>query len=374
MTPRVLHVSQATGYGLTRYLSALVTDQASRGWELALASPHDPDLERLCADLGVRHHHWPARRSPGPSVFAECVRLRRIVRAVDPDVVHLHSSKAGLVGRLVVRRRRPTIFTPHAWSFLAEGAFMRWASRCWERLGARWTTVTLCVSDSERSRGEAAGVRSEYRVVPNSVDLDAFAPASADERASIRARLEVTEPMALCVGRLAPQKGQDVLLDVWPAVRREVPGAELVLLGDGPDRDELVRRGVEGVRFLGQRDDVRDWLIAADVVVQPSRWEAGSGVVQSLATLEAMACARSVVTTAVAGLDEPLGHDGASYGALVAIDDADGWCEAIVRRLADPSFAVAEGGRARAHVESLGFERWGTAIADVTLEVFGSRV
>jgi len=374
MTPRVLHVSQATGYGLTRYLTALLSDQAARGWDLALASSHEEELDRVCEELGVEHRTWRARRSPGLTVPVEYVRLRRIVRAIDPDVVHLHSSKAGLVGRLVVRRRRPTIFTPHAWSFLAEGPLMRWAARRWERFAARWTSVTLCVSAAEQARGKGAGVRSEYRVVPNAVDLDAFTPASAEERQAIRARLGVEAPMAVCIGRLAPQKGQDLLLDAWPEVRRRVPPAELALIGDGPDRHELESRAADGARFLGHRNDVREWMIAADVVVQPARWEAGSGVGQSLATLEAMACGRSVITTAVAGIDDDaLGEGASSFGALVPLGDVDALAEAIARRLEDPAYAAAEGARARARVEELGFDRWGTAIADVTLEVLGKR-
>lgn len=370
MTPRVLHVSQATGYGLTRYLVALLSDQSARGWELALASPAEDELDDAAARLGVAHHVWRARRSPGPSVVGEYVRLRRIVRSVDPDVVHLHSSKAGLVGRLVVRRRRPTIFTPHAWSFLAEGRAMRWGSRVWERFGARWSTVTLCVSAAEQARGEDVGVRSRYRVVPNAVDLGAFTPATIEERGAIRSRLGLgVEPVAVCIGRLAPQKGQDLLLEAWPDVRRRVPDAVLVLVGEGPDHDTLRGMADASVRFLGHRSDVRDWIVASDVVVQPSRWEAGSGLGQSLATLEAMACARSVVTTAVEGMDDPSGEDTTSVGALVALGDTAALADAVARRLEDPELAAAEGARARERVEGLGFDRWGDAIAEVALDL-----
>ena len=157
----VLHVSQAVEYGVGRYLSDLVTDQARRGWRVDVAVPPSERLEALCARQGVAHHRWDARRSPGPSVVGEMRRLTAILHRVEPDVVHLHSSKAGLVGRLVVRRRRPTIFSPHGWSFLHEGRMMQRASLVWERAGARWADLIVCGSEAERRRGEQAGIRAE---------------------------------------------------------------------------------------------------------------------------------------------------------------------------------------------------------------------
>src|SRR5437867_3183664 len=86
----------------------------------------------------------------------------------------------------------------------------------WGALGA---TAVLCVSEAERRRGVEQGVRAEWRVIPIGVDLDAFPPASPDERSAARRRLELEErPTVVCVGRLCRQKGQDVLLDAWPRV------------------------------------------------------------------------------------------------------------------------------------------------------------
>jgi len=74
---------------------------------------------------------------------------------------------------------------------------------------------------------------------------------------------------------------QDLLLDAWPAVRDVVPTARLALIGDGPQSEALARRAVEGVDFMGSRDDVGDWLAACNVVAVPSRYDC-----PSLAVLE----------------------------------------------------------------------------------------
>jgi glycosyltransferase involved in cell wall biosynthesis len=275
----------------------------------------------------------------------EARALRAIVREVDPEVVHLHSSKAGLVGRLLLRRRIATILQPHSWSFWAKTGAVARAALAWERLGARFADVVLCVSEDERRVGRESGIKARYEVLLNGVDLTRFPPPAPGDRDAARKQLgRGDEPLAVCVGRLHRQKNQGVLLDVWPRVRAAVPGARLVLVGEGPDRGDLERRGVEGVEFAGATDDPRPWLAAAHVVVAPSRWEAG----MSLVTMEAMACGRSVVATDVAGMRTGLGG---GVGAVVAQDEPEALGAAVVERLADPARADAEGLKGRAHVE-----------------------
>ncbi|GAB2459167.1 glycosyltransferase [Nocardioides hungaricus] len=320
-------------------LLGYVRDQVARGWPVTVACPASGWLPAAAADAGAVVATWRAGRDPGPSVAGEVRRLARVVAAARPDVVHLHSAKAGLAGRLAVHGRVPTIVQPHAWSFLAAGGPVRAAARAWERYAARWTTHLVCVSDAELALGRAAGVRGPASVVPNGVDLERLRPA---DRAAARAELGLPDaPTAVCVGRLVEQKGQHDLLDVWPAVRSAVAGATLVLVGDGPDRAGLEARRVEGVVLAGVRDDVPRWLAAADVVVAPSRWEG-----MALVPLEAMACGRSVVATDVAGM-----VSGTVAGTVPAEDPA-ALTDAVVDRLASPARADAEGAAGRALVEA----------------------
>jgi glycosyltransferase involved in cell wall biosynthesis len=265
---------------------------------------------------------------------------------VSPALVHLHSAKAGVAGRLALRGRLATVFQPHAWSFEAAGGLVGRGAAAWERGSARWADVIVCVSDDERRRGEEMNVRGSYEVVPNGVDLRRYSPASEDDRAAARAALGVDPgvPLAVSVGRLARQKGVDVLLQAWPAVVDRVPEAELALIGDGPDRAELEAVGAPRVRFLGDGQDVAAWLAAANATVIPSRWEAGL----SLVAMEAMARGRSVVAAAVAGMREGIGPDA---GAVVPVEDAGALGDALGERLAEPARADAEGAAGRRRVE-----------------------
>jgi glycosyltransferase involved in cell wall biosynthesis len=363
----ILHVSQPTEGGVGRYVADLGADQVGRGWEVAVASPSYGDLASQVTAAGAKHLPWTAGRMPGPSSALHALSLSRIVEREQPDLVHLHSSSAGLSGRLAVRGQRPTIFQPHAWSFEAVRGPVRRAALSWERRGARWATAIVCVSEAERRRGEEHGIDARWIVVPNGVDLTAFTEGTAEERSAARRRLELDErPLVVCVGRLCRQKGQDVLLDAWPEITSRVPDAQLVLVGDGPDAAALRQRAGSGVRLVGHRTDVDGWLAAADVVALPSRWEG-----MSLGMLEAMARGRSIVATDVPGALEALDDEA---GAVVPPEDASALADAIAVRLLDPVRAAAEGRRARQRAEqAFDLNAMTARIARVYEELLGSR-
>jgi len=233
-----------------------------------------------------------------------------------------------------------TVFQPHAWSVDAVPRGLRETAAAWERVAAGWTDLLLCVAQQERHQGEALGVRGRYAVVPNGVDTRRFSPADPLERAEARARLGLGPgPLAVCVGRVCRQKGQDLLLHAWRRIASTMPDATLALVGDGAG----MPAARQGVVFAGQVADPRDWYAAADVVVCPSRWEG-----MALVPLEAMARARSVVARDVGGTRESL-PPGA--GALVRADDPAALAAALLPRLTDQAQADEEGRVGRSHVE-----------------------
>ncbi len=337
--PSVLHVAQPADGGVAKYVQHLAIAEAADGWDVAVASPSRAPFVEVLDAHGVSHLEWEAGRTLGVSVASEAASLARLLRRSRAELVHLHSSKAGLLGRLLLRGRRATLFQPHAWSFAAVTGGMATAALAWERASARWCDTVLCVSEAERQRGVASGVSARFRVVPNGVALDVFSPAGAAARAEARAGIRIDDaPLVVCVGRLCRQKGQDLLIDAWRSVAATVPGAVLALVGDGPDRDRLERGAPAGVRFTGELGDVRPWLAACDVVVVPSRWD---GMAFSL--LEAMASGRSIVATDVEGAREALGE----AGCIVPTDDSVALAGAVTTRLLDPALRHGEGQAAR---------------------------
>ncbi|MEV8097402.1 glycosyltransferase [Kitasatospora sp. NPDC085879] len=352
----ILHAAQPVDGGVARVVVDLVRGQRAAGHRVLLACPPGGRLGAEAAAAGAELLDWPAGRAPGPATAGEVRRLRRIVRSAEPDVLHLHSAKAGLAGRLAVRGAVPTVFQPHAWSFAAVDGAMARATRRWERHAARWADALLCVSEQERADGAAAGIAAAWQVVPNGVDVEHHAAADAAARRAARAALGLAAagldpdaPLAVCLGRLCRQKGQDVLLDAWPRVADAVPGAGLALVGGGPDEAVLAERvralpGPCRVLLAGGVSDPRPWLAAADVVVLPSRWEG-----MALAPLEAMAAARPVLLTDVPGARESLPPEDAA-ASPVPPEDAVALAERLAGQLADPDLCAYRGALARAHV------------------------
>ncbi|WP_433261928.1 glycosyltransferase [Actinosynnema sp. CS-041913] len=338
---KIVHVTQPVAAGVAAVVRELAVSQRERGWSVAVVCPPGRLADRL-RDEGVDVHDWPATRTPGPRTVTEVVRLKKILDRLDPHAVHLHSSKAGLAGRLVLRGRRPTIFQPHLWSFQTAHGLLRHVSAAWERLAARWAHQLVCVSDDELRAGRAKGIATAAEVVCNGVDTTVLRPRS---RVAARRRLGLPDvPTAVCVGRLAPLKGQDLLLTAWPAVLASVPDAQLVLVGDGPMRDRWRAIGDHSsVRWWGHDTAVADFYTAADVVVLPSRAEG-----MALVPLEAMASGRPVVAFDVGGVRQSVGD----AGAVVEAGNVPALAEAIAARLADPVLATGEGltGRRRAEV------------------------
>ncbi len=276
---------------------------------------------RVVASLGDRVSVLHAQQllSPGSVALVSC-RLRRT-----PIVVASHAS--GAVGDLA--------------SLARQGLLGRARFEALRRHAAAFVAVSGPIHQ-ELAR---AGVpEARIRTIPNGVDTRRFAPADGEERHRLRQALGLPPvPIAIYAGRLAPEKGVDLLLDAWAVVRRAGEPGLLCLVGDGADRAPLERRardlGIVGaVRFTGAAADVAPWLRAADAFVLPSRQEG-----LSVALLEAMACGLAVVATAVGGSAEAAGD----AAVLVPPGSAEALGDALLRLLVDPSRARVLGESAR---------------------------
>ncbi|MFD8572922.1 glycosyltransferase [Streptomyces sp. NPDC057694] len=360
LPPHVLHVTQPVDGGVARVVADLVRSQRAAGMQVSVACPASGELPGRLAALGCEVLEWEASRAPGRGVPGECRRLARVVRRTRPQIIHAHSAKAGLVSRLVVRGRIPTVFQPHAWSFEAVGGLGARLALTWERRGARWASRLICVSRAEQRTGSEHGIEAPWRLVPNGVDLKRFSPEGPAADAA------GAGPLVVCVGRLCRQKGQDVLVEAWRDVLADVPGARLVLVGDGPDLDRLRAAAPPSVLFAGAVEDPAPWYRAADLVVLPSRWE---GI--ALAPLEAMACGKPVLLTDVDGARESLPPPLAPR-CLAPPDDPAALARALSGLLRDADALRALGRAAQGHVHAHhDVRRTAGAVTDVYRELLG---
>ncbi len=277
----------------------------------------------------------------GPGAPAGVLRAAALLREVRPDVLHTHLFKADLLGATLGRRcgARRLVSTKHnedlpllraPWQALgrraahaadrvvvisaAVGRFVEGALG----LPAGSTTVIRYGLDPARHpRGDGGAFRALHGIPPGA-------------------------PLAVAAARWTRQKGLDVLLDAARSLRESVPGLRIALVGRGEEEADLRARararGLGGtVLFAGFLADPGPALLAADVVVLPSRWE-GFG----LAALEAMAGGRPVVASSVGGLPEVLGET----GRLVPPEDPEALAAALGEFLSPAALAAVRSGAA----------------------------
>lgn len=340
---RILHTVECDGVGgVASVLRTYCAAQQAAGHEVHVLAPHDPRE-------GVSWHAWHIDRARPTSWGRAGRELAATVRACRPDVVHLHSFFAGMIGRAALPGRgagRPVVvYQPHSWAYQAVGGRApELAVTAIEVLLGRRTSHLICNCPAELDEGRRHGVSSPGSAVGVPVDTRAYCPAGATVRPALRRRLARRDRVVLCVGRISYQKGQDQLVSEW--VRNPVPGAELVLVGGGDV--EPLRRLAGGewgrsVRCVGHQDDVRPWLRMADVLVVPSRYEG-----QSVAVAEALACGLPVVAGAVNGaVDAIVRGPRPPAGAVVAQGDLVALVSECRRRVLDDRLREREAAGAR---------------------------
>ncbi|MCZ6688412.1 MAG: glycosyltransferase family 4 protein [Planctomycetota bacterium] len=296
------------------------------------------------------------QRAISPAADASAVlRIASLLRRLRIQILHTHTSKAGLLGALAGRwvGTPVIVYSPHGHIF-GKGARIPGVSGSirtrilyrLRRLAERWSDRVIALNDADLQEQVALGLApvEKYVVIQNGIDLSAYRNLS-DTREAARRSLGLANgtPAVAVVGRLTPEKGHDVLIE---AFSRLAPDLEPVLLiiGGGPQESELRessrRLGVESrVRFLGVRRDVPDLLAASDLVVLPSYYESGG-----LALMEAMAARRPVIASRTGGVPD-LVQDGEN-GLLVPPGQADPLARAMERVLRDPALAerLAAGG------------------------------
>lgn len=286
-------------------------------------------------------------RSPGShrSVFT-------YLRKTKPDVVHTHLEFAHTLGGTYSRVLGiPTVATVHTF---AAGRTHREA----KRLGLMWWSLRVAhrivIAPSEAGRrhvvAEGHVTEDKVRVIHNGVDLNEFRPR---DNPTLRAQLGVPEdaPVLVTVAVLREGKGIADLLEVFPAVLDRVPGARLMVIGDGEERKRLEERasrsGVgDNITFLGRRKDIADLLACGDVFALPTY-----GDVLPTVVAEAMGSGLPVVASDVGGLAEMVEHE--ETGLLHPPGDADALVESYVRLLGDPRLARSYGAAGRARAEEL---------------------
>lgn len=350
MKVKVLHVitklelggAQKNTLDTVRQLSR---DRFSVGLACGLGGELFPEAESLgdVAFFPVPHLFREVRPLSDLRALGE---LRLVIRNFAPDIVHTHSSKAGILGRLAAFAEGVpvVVHSIHGFGF---GAHQWWPIRtaflAAERFVARVTTEFVAVSGENAQLGVSLGLfpQEKVQVIRSGIDLFAFRHAVGGEAVRKALGIPPQAPVVLQVSCFKPQKAPGRFVELAARVSRVVPEARFLLVGDGELREEVLhlrsRYGLEDKLYLlGWRRDMPALYSAAQVVTLTSLFE---GLPRVL--VEARAAGLPVVAMAVDGVVEVV--ENGKNGFLVGDGDLPSMAEKVSWLLLNPEAARAFG-------------------------------
>jgi len=338
----VLHVTAAPGGGVLRHVLDLSEGCHGRGVRVSIGLPwkavserrHFERLESF-RDRGIRVLDFGLAPSIQPFRYIQAaLRIRRFIKREAVDVLHFHSSRAGLLRLLpVVPSNCPVVFTPHAFSFMMPSSeraqeLFRWI----ERIAGRGTDALIAVSDSEGEVALAEGIIAEDRL---HVIANGLAPKDVKPHPSPVGAKGPQGARVLSLGRLAHQKNPLFFVDVAETFCTRHRDVEFRWVGDG-ELHEAVRKRLavspcaEKIQFIGHVDDVLSELQSSTVLFSGSLYEG-----LPYAGLEALACGLPVVASDVVG-NRDLVEVGCN-GALFPVGSVDAAVAMLEWALESPS-------------------------------------
>jgi glycosyltransferase involved in cell wall biosynthesis len=315
------------------------------------SAPNAPEHEYVDGIEIQRIPYWDFPRLKGVSFIVNALRkTRRLTREDHPDIIHAHSGISGVIGYSYKKATlRPLVLTFHGLIFPD-----KLTSKI--SLGVdRYVThrADFITFDSlpmrEHFVREFDLEREKTCYIPNAVDTDFFKPVNVDRKTW---GINEQDICLVYVGRLVKMKGLQILLESFKEANREVETLKLLIVGDGPLRDELVEktRGyglVDRVLFLGSipPDELPLIYAASDIAVLPSAYEGLSRML-----LEAMACGKAVIASDIPANRELItnGQDGLLVSPLVS----SSFREAIIRLALNRELRESLGRKAREKISS----------------------
>ena len=340
---KILHVETGRHfYGGAQQLIYLAKALMVRGIDNLLVCPPDSGLDRVARDAGLNVVNL---KCAGDHDLAFAFRLRQLVLAEKPDVIHCHSRRGGdfLGGLAATGTAIPAVISRRVDN--TESALIA---------GLRYRPFYKVIAISETIAcvlRESGLDEDRLTVIRDAVDTERFMAPPDQEAFRAEFGLCDADFAVAAIGQLIPRKGHRYLLEAMAQLKAGHPNLKVIIFGQGPLENELRERtaklGLGGtVQFAGFRRDLDDYLACLDLLVHPALTE-GLGV----AALKAAAAGIPVVGFAAGGLSEAVA-DGET-GILVPPKDVEALGEAVARLIENPELrrSFGDAGRVRMQLE-----------------------
>ncbi|EOK4231166.1 glycosyltransferase family 4 protein [Escherichia coli] len=287
---------------------------------------------------GVAYHIVPSLvREINPiKDLRAVIEISKLISILDPDIISLHSSKAGIIGRLAaLRKKKPVIFTAHGWAFANGVSKNRQKLYCIiEKIIEPLASKIITVSEQDKQLALELNVSSHEKqvVIHNGMIQSSLPPRFVNRTSNKTVEL-------ISVARFSEQKDHRTLFVALSQINNL--NWRLTLVGKGPllEYYKTLARKLnihERIQFLGERHDVAELMVRSDVFLLISKWE---GFPRSI--LEAMRAGLPVIASNVGGTSEAI-NDGIT-GFLVEREDVDGLKHKLCKLLSEPELCFNMG-------------------------------
>lgn len=241
--------------------------------------------------------------------------LKKVYHTLQPDIVHLNSSKAGIVGSLsnfFISASWKTVYTVHGWVFLEPlNGFTKWLYKMLEKTTARFKNAFIVLSPEEKEIAGLLNIPSQkISVIP--LGIDVLSSLTKNEARNQLAAMHTNLPLEFqwigTIAGLYPVKGIDLLIEAISKNKNHMGNTAFVVIGDGPERKNLEKKiqelHVNDIFFLvGKKENASELLPAFEKFILPSKKEG-----QPYALLEAMSFHLPILATKVGGVPSLLEH------------------------------------------------------------------
>lgn len=274
---RVVHVAECVG-GVERYLRSLLKYSTCENIMILSQLYNKLEFEKIADDVEIINMN----HNIGISAIKEAMQIRKKIKKIKPDIVYAHSSIAGAITRMAcIGLKVKVIYNPHGWSFNMESNKKNLFILL-EKFMSHFCDKIICISEAEKESALKHKIceNDKLCVIYNGIDID--------EYNKLKAELPVPDNMFIVgmVGRICKQKAPDIFVKMAAEVKKEIPNACFIIVGDVIEGNEKEKKDIEelaeklGVILIitGWVDNPLAYMNIFDVGCLLSRWE-GFGLV-----------------------------------------------------------------------------------------------
>ncbi|PVC76048.1 glycosyltransferase [Priestia megaterium] len=304
MRRKILHISQAPIGGVVEYLKLYFNNYDQELFDQELICPSEGNITDVARANGIKANNIKMVREISPLTdLKSIIEIRGIIKEVNPDIIYLHSSKAGALGRIAaLGLSNKVVYNAHGWSFTIKTSNIKKSIYGKiERVLAHFTDLIINVSKDEYEQALIYKIPKEKMItVTNAIDVDLYKKHS---------KSKFFEKFVIgFVGRLDEQKNPMFLIDIALEIIPKIPNALFYVVGDGELKKEFTEKINQNqlnqyFYMAGWSSNVAEEICNFDVALMISKWE-GFGLV----VCEYMAARKPVIGVPVGGVKNIINH------------------------------------------------------------------